>query len=61
METMYLPTGPRKVSNAAMVRLTPWSGVPVPSEVPRTPEEAMTRPVIVQTMVVSKKVPVMLM
>ena len=45
METIYLPTGPMKASKAAIVRLTPCSGVPVPSAVPSTPEEAMTRPV----------------
>lgn len=47
------------VEKAAMVRATPVRGLPSAPRVPRTPEEAMVRPVMEQTTMVSMKVPVM--
>ena len=58
MDTMYLPTGPTNFSKAAMVRLRPDRATPFSSTVPSIPEDAMTRPVMEQMTIVSKKVPV---
>ena len=58
--TRYCPAGPIRDSNAAIVRDTPLSGAPLASTPPSTPEAAITSPVIVQTTIVSKNVPVML-
>lgn len=45
--------------NAAMVSATPVSGLPSAPTIPSTPEDAMVRPVMEQTTMVSMKVPVM--
>ena len=60
-ETMSFAYGPKTVENARIVSWTPETSLPVAgSTVPSTPDEAMTRPVSMQMIIVSKKVPVML-
>ena len=61
METMSLPYVPNTVENARIVSWTPETSLPVSgSTVPSMPDEAMTRPVSMQMIIVSKNVPVML-
>ena len=61
IDTRYDPAGPSAELKAAMVSCTPCSACPSAPVWPSMPEEAMARPVIVQTTIVSKNVPVMLM
>ena len=58
-ETIQFPAVPRCVEKAAIVSATPVRGFPSGPMVPKTPEDAMVSPVMVQTMMVSMKVPVM--
>ncbi len=60
-ETMMGAESPKAERKAMMVRFAPETSLPVAgSVVPSTPEEAMTSPVSMQMIMVSKKVPVIL-
>ena len=61
MVTSHPPALPRTVSNAAIVTSDPVSRFPAASVVPSTPEEAIARPVMVHTTIVSQNVPVIFM
>ena len=55
------PTSPKADLKAKIVRAAPCTNFPSSPTVPRTPDDAIQRPVIVQTTIVSQNVPVMLM
>ena len=60
-DTISLAYSPNTELKAKIVSCAPDTNLPVSgSTVPKAPEEAMTSPVSIQTIIVSKKVPVML-
>jgi len=60
-ETMIGAASPKAERKARIVRFAPEINLPVAGSVmPSVPEEAMTRPVSMQMIMVSKKVPVIL-
>ena len=60
-DTMSLPYSPKTELKARMVSCAPVTSLPVDgSMVPSVPDDAMTRPVSIQMIIVSKKVPVIL-